>query len=491
MSPEPLAPTAPQSSTGGGAAAGAGAGERLVRAARPTLLCGWGRTAPSSAQLVHARDASDVESVLASDAARCRGVIARGAGRSYGDAAQNADGLVLDVTALRSIERIEGERTTLRVGAGTTLVELMSFLMPRGLTLPVTPGTKFITVGGAIAGDIHGKNHHRDGSFGHHVLSLTLCTPGGERLEVSRKHDPDLFFATLGGMGLTGVVVDAVIATEPLPSTTLLADVDRTEDVEEALALLCEETRRRYAIAWLDMLSGWPRDASARLGRAVIARSDYAPSATAREPIPLRERPRLVAPRGFPGAVLNPLTVRAFNALRWHMAPTVAHEEPHDINDHFFPLDAIGQWSRLYGRGGLVQYQFAVPVGEAASVVRVLEGLRHAHVPMYLVVIKRFGAPSGGLLSFPFDSLAVAIDVPARTRGLHAALEHADRQVIEASGRVYLAKDSRLSGDSLAAMYPQLGRFNELRARVDPDAVLRSDMALRLGLASTERSARA
>jgi decaprenylphospho-beta-D-ribofuranose 2-oxidase len=222
----------------------------------------------------------------------------------------------------------------------------------------------------------------------------------------------------------------------------------------------------------------------------VVARSDYAPPGDEAHAAPLRARPRLSAPERFPGGVLNPLTVRAFNAVRWHLTPRTARQQPHDMNAHFFPLDAIGEWNRLYGPGGLVQYQFAVPVREQATLVRILEGLRRARLPMYLVVIKRFGAPSGGLLSFPFDSLAVAIDLPARAPGLHAALVQADRLVAQASGRVYLAKDSRLAPEALAAMYPALGRFMELRADVDPDGALCSDMGRRLGLADARESAR-
>jgi decaprenylphospho-beta-D-ribofuranose 2-oxidase len=466
------------------------AGERLLDGGRVRLLTGWGRTAPSAARVARPRERGEVAAGLAADVRARGGLIARGAGRSYGDAAQNAGGVVLDMTALQSIEWLDGEGTLLRVGAGTTLGRLMGLLTRRGFTLPVTPGTKFVTVGGAIAADIHGKNHHRDGSFARHVRSLTLCTPGGEERELSREADPDLFYATVGGMGLTGVIVEAVLEPEPLRSHTLWADVDRTEDVEAALALLCEEPRHRYAIAWLDMLSDWPAARPRHLGRAVVARSDYAPREAGGRGPELRGRPRLVAPRGFPGGVLSAQTVRAFNALRWHAAPQVARAQPHDMNAHFFPLDAIGQWSRLYGPGGLVQYQYALPLAETTALVRVLEGLRKARLPMYLVVIKRFGAPSGGLLSFPFAGLAVAIDLPARAPGLHAALDRADHLVAEAGGRVYLAKDSRLSGEMLAAMYPQLDRFNELRAVVDPDGVLRSDMARRLGLEGPSQSVR-
>jgi decaprenylphospho-beta-D-ribofuranose 2-oxidase len=463
----------------------------IVSAAQRRMLHGWGRTAPSMGHVLRPREPGEIGALLSGPVGRYGGLIARGAGRSYGDAAQNAGGLVLDMTGLDSVKFADAERGSARVGAGTTLATLLDALAAHGLTLPVVPGTKHVTVGGAIAADIHGKNHHRDGSFAHHVESLTLCAPGGQAAELSRSVDTELFYATIGGMGLTGVVVDAVLSVQPLPGSSLWADIDRTDDLESAVALLSEDDPRyRYEIAWVDLL-GEARGAGGgvRRGRSVVVRSNYAPDSG---PItaPRGERARPTVPKGFPGGVLNRATARAFNELRWRLAPRRARERPCAQSAHFFPLDAVAHWNRLYGAEGLIQYQFAVPRGEEQTLFAVVESLRRARLPMYLVVLKRFGAGSGGLMSFPREGLTLAIDLPAGAPELRAALDEADRLVAAAAGRVYLAKDARLRADAFAAMYPELERFNAVRERVDPDGVLRSDMARRFGLSGTARSAR-
>lgn len=449
------------------------------------LLSGWGRTAPSRARVIAPRGAEEVAAALDRAAAAGTGVIARGAGRSYGDAAQSAGGLVLDTRALRSIGELDSERLEIPVGAGTTLGELVRHLGGSGLALPVVPGTRHVTVGGAIAADVHGKNHRRDGSFGRHVAELTLCTPSGELRAISPAQDPELFWATVGGMGLTGVVVDATLAVKPIASRRLRADIDRTESLQPALDLMAADEGYRYSIAWLDLLAEGPA-----FGRSVVMRSNDIEAADAKTlrargrdgAGPLPGRSRLSIPAGFPGGLLRPATVRAFNALRWRSAPRRERGRLVSMAEHFFPLDAVGAWNRLYGARGLLQYQFAVPHERVEVIASVLQRLRAAELPMYLAVIKRFGPESGGMLSFPLEGWTLAVDLPAAAPGAERALDEADELVAEAGGRVYLAKDSRLRAEMMAAMYPQLERFLELRAMVDPGGVLRSDMGARLGL---------
>ena len=524
------------------------------------LLCGWGRTAPTRARMLRPRTAEEVAHVLAASPATRGGAIARGAARSYGDAAQNGGGTVIDATALRGEIALLEKRgevalresdsssagmagphisawvagtaggdgpaarapALVRAGAGRTFAELLVWLAARGLTLPVVPGTRHLTVGGAIGSDVHGKNHSRDGSFARHVASFILCTPAEGPLLVSPERHPELFDATLGGMGLTGVVVEATLRLAPLRNPRAVADIDRLDTLELALAGVASEQSRRYTIAWVDLLGE-----GATFGRAVLTRSDEGPAMEAggREEgrwrrwsrggvslggsgrargfadeksrgvvavaeagaTPISLHPRLTVPRGFPGGVLRPAAVRAFNALHWHSAPRRARGRTLSMGAQLFPLDALGEWSRLYGPAGMVQYQFAVPRGEEETLLRVVHLLRARRAPMYLAVLKGFG-PGGrafeksGPLSFPLEGLTLAIDLPAGAPGLRRALDDADELVAGAGGRVYLAKDSRLRPATLAAMYPQLERFRELRGRVDPDGVLRSDMGRRLGL---------
>jgi decaprenylphospho-beta-D-ribofuranose 2-oxidase len=456
-------------------------------------LTGWGRTRASRARVFQPKSVQDVLEVLGSVAGRGRGLIARGAGRSYGDAAQNAGGDVLDMTGMRRILSVDRERRVVSAEAGATVADLLSTLAANGLMLPVVPGTRHVTLAGAIASDIHGKNHHRDGGMARHVASLSLCTPTGERLEVSPESDAELFYATLGGMGLTGVIVQATLRAEPLPSC-VLDDADRTDGLEETLGLMTAEDPHRYSVAWLDLLAG-----GSRAGRAIVSRSDpLLPAATGeagevgrgrqakRAGMHLRE-PLFDVPRRFPGELLHPAGVRAFNALRWRSAPRRQRGHEVALAPYFFPLDVLGDWNRLYGRRGLIQYQFVVPVGQEAVLMGCFELIRRRRLPVYLAVFKRLGASFGGPLSFPLEGWTLAADLPADAPGLGAALDELDELVAGCGGRVYLSKDVRLRPELLHVMYPQLERFEAQRARVDPEGILRSDLARRVGLCEATR----
>jgi decaprenylphospho-beta-D-ribofuranose 2-oxidase len=449
-------------------------------------LSGWGRTARSSCRVLTPRGADDILETLGRDAGR--GVIARGAGRSYGDAAQNDGGTVLDLTGLDRVVSIDVENRLVTAQAGTTIAQLLARLAPHRLTLPVVPGTGHVTLGGAIASDIHGKNHHRDGGFARHVTSLSLCTPSGELMLLTPDSDPELFYATLGGMGLTGVVVEASIRAQPLPSPWVSADTDRTDGLQQTLSMLGGEEQHRYSVAWLDLLAD-----GTKMGRAVISRADQMPAdgrapqiprrrAGRRNPSEFARRVTLEVPNAFPGALLRPAGVRAFNALHWRTAPRQERQRPLALAPYFFPLDVVGQWNRLYGAGGLIQYQFVVPTGAEDALARSLELIRARRLPIYLAVFKRMGAAFGGPLSFPLEGWTLALDIPAATPGLRPALAELDELVASAGGRVYLSKDARMGRDALNAMYPELDRFHAQRARVDPQGVLRSDLASRLGL---------
>lgn len=446
------------------------------------LLCGWGGTSRSRARVIRVRRPEEVAETLGESG----GVIARGAGRSYGDAAQNSRGDVLDMTALNQILSVDPQQRLITARAGASVAQLMARLASHKLTLPVVPGTRHVTLAGAIASDIHGKNHHRDGGLARHVAALSLHTPTGACLEISPEINPELFYATLGGMGLTGVVVQATLRAEPLSAPWVVADTDRTDSLEQTLALLDGEERHRYSVAWLDLLAS-----DSQLGRAVVSRADPWPVERPKPrgrrrgtayPGSLVRRPVLEVPRGFPAGVLRASGVRAFNAIYWHAAPRRERERPLALAPYFFPLDALGAWNRLYGPAGLVQYQLVVPSGSEAELVRCVRLLRQRRLPVYLAVLKRFGAAFGGPLSFPLEGFTLAADLPAAAPGLRAALDELDEVVAGCGGRVYLTKDARLRRDVMAAMYPELDRFHAQRAQVDPGGVLRSDLARRLGL---------
>ncbi|MHB8243131.1 MAG: FAD-binding protein [Solirubrobacteraceae bacterium] len=460
----------------------------LLKPSAPALgvpnraLTGWGRSTWSRCAVSRPRSRAEVVEALGSG----RSVIARGAGRSYGDAALNEDGLVLDMTGLDRIVSVDAQRMLVTAEAGATIAQLMARLYAHGLTLPVVPGTRHVTLAGAIASDIHGKSHHRDGGLARHVRSITLCVPGGEVLELAPESNADLFYATLGGMGLTGVVLEATIKAEPLSSPWVAADEDRTGGLSQTLDLLGGDERHRYSVAWLDLLA-----AGSKMGRAIVSRADPLPAGA---PAPARSRARGIypgallrpaaveVPRAFPGALLRESSVRAFNALRWRAAPRRARERPLALAPYFFPLDVLGSWNRLYGKGGLLQYQFVIPTGQERALDRCFDLIRARRLPVYLAVFKRFGPAFGGPLSFPLEGWTLAMDLPADAPGLGHALAALDEIVAGCGGRVYLTKDSRLAPEMLIAMYPQLDRFHEQRALVDPQGLMRSDLGRRVGL---------
>jgi decaprenylphospho-beta-D-ribofuranose 2-oxidase len=440
---------------------------------RATTLTGWG-AGPGVPVTVFSPDNAEQ---LRAVALEWPGVIPRGAGRSYGDAAQLTHGRVLDMRSLRSFE-LDSSTGVMTAQAGATLGELLAALQPEGWMLPVVPGTQHVTVGGAIASDIHGKNHSRAGTFGEHVLAIGILTADGEVRELQQDAGDELLAATIGGMGLTGVILWARIKLSPLPSPLLSVDTNRVNSFEEALEIL-DGPGGPHRVAWLDLLGG-------PLVRGIVTRAEQLPDppAAARRVASMTVAARTSVPALRGAGLLRPSAVRAFNELRFRRAPRQATGRLESFGSHMFPLDALGAWPRLYGRAGFVQYQLVLPRGREEELGRLIAGLRRSSVPCYLAVLKDLGRENGSPLSFPLSGWTLTLDLPRSAPGLEPLLQSFDEAVVEAGGRVYLAKDWRLQPSVLAAMYPRLDRWREVRDRVDPERRWQSDLGLRCGLVS-------
>ncbi|MFF7112268.1 FAD-binding protein [Streptomyces albogriseolus] len=444
-------------------------------------VTGWGRTAPSAARLIRPRTFE--EAVLAVRGCGARGGIPRGLGRAYGDAAQNAGGEVFDMTGLDRIHAIDADGGTVLCDAGVSLHRLMEVLLPLGWFVPVTPGTRYVTVGGAVGADIHGKNHHVSGSFSRHVLSFELLTADGQVRTVVP--GTPLFEATAGGMGLTGVILTATVRFQPVRTSWMSVDTERASDLDDLMARLADTDHRyRYSVAWIDLLAR-----GKATGRAVLTRGDHAPldalprsARVRREPLSFRTSRLPAAPSFVPEGLLSRTTVGLFNELWYRKAPRARTGELQRIPAFFHPLDGVPHWNRIYGRGGFVQYQFVVGHGREETLRRIVRRISERRCPSFLAVLKRFGDADPGWLSFPAPGWTLALDIPASLPGLGAFLDELDEEVAGAGGRVYLAKDSRLRPDLLAAMYPRLDDFRSLRAELDPRGVFTSDLSRRLRL---------
>jgi decaprenylphospho-beta-D-ribofuranose 2-oxidase len=456
---------------------------------RRVTLTGWGRIAPTEAEL--AAPASDAEAaallrhLAASDGAR-PGAIARGLGRSYNNAAQSAGGLVISTGRLNKIISLDPAAGVVVAEAGVSLEQLMVAGLPHGWFVPVSPGTRQVTVGGAIAADVHGKNHHVAGSFASHVTSFDILFPSAEQAEphtVTPQADPELFWATAGGMGLTGFITRATIQLKRVESSLVLVDTVKASDIDETMAVLAEHDKKYgYTVAWSDDLA-----AGGNLGRSIITSGDFATlddlsGSQRRDPLAFDPRARLAAPRAIPPGLMNRYSIRLANAAWYAKAPRHREHELQTISQFFHPLDGIRNWNRVYGPGGFRQYQYVMPFGAEAAVRKSFEMVSAHRAPSFVTVLKRFGKADPGLLSFPAPGWTLALDFPARTPGLGPLLDQLDKLVVASGGRVYLAKDSRVSAATLEQMYPRLPEFRRLRAELDSRGILASDLSRRLGL---------
>jgi FAD/FMN-containing dehydrogenase len=403
--------------------------------------------------------------------------LSRGLGRSYGDSSLPAPG---DDTVAGSVraDRVlsfDPETAILRAEAGFSLHQIVRLLLPRGIFTPVTPGTQFVTLGGMVAADVHGKNHHRDGCFGQHVLGLRMRVADGRIVDCSPTVERDLFRATLGGMGLTGHILEVTVQLKKISSPWISYESVRLPDIDAYIAALKEAA------------SEWPMtvgfiDCTARgknLGRGILIKGRWAASDEAPTEPP-RPKRALTVPFDFPSALLNPLTIRVFNALTYHKHTSRVRRGIIHPEKYFYPLDQLRQWNRFYGRRGMTQFQCVLPDVDAPGAARqFLELLVARRAASPVCVIKDCGPEGIGLLSFPRPGISIAVDFPVRDH-TQALIDALNDHVVKAGGRIYLAKDAFTRAEHFRAMEPRLAEWEAIRRRWDPTGKFRSRQSVRV-----------
>ncbi|WP_445679208.1 FAD-binding protein [Radicibacter daui] len=421
-------------------------------------LSGWGQFPVVSCTLERPRVQADLQALLA----RGHGpVIARGMGRSYGDSALNP-AMTIDMTGFCRMLAFDPVTGLLEAEAGLLLADIIAAFLPRGWFPPVTPGTRFVTLGGMIAADVHGKNHHRHGSLGNFVEWLDLLGPKGEILRCSRQENPELFARTLGGMGLTGIILRAALRLLPVETGWIRQRTLVQPDLEGVMAAFESSQDATYSVAWIDCLAR-----GNALGRSLLFLGEHArrrelPDRLAAQPFSVPSRRGWSLPFALPAGLLNRYSVRAFNALYYQAGRRALTERLVDWERYFYPLDALAHWHRLYGRRGLVQFQCVIPLASARTgIARLLETIADAGRGSFLAVLKRLGAQES-FFSFPMEGYTLALDFPVNDTTL-ALMQRLDAVTLEHGGRFYLAKDARLARETLEASDARVGSFRDFR----------------------------
>lgn len=428
---------------------------------------GWGRYPILSSQISH--PASQV--AARADVLGAASLIARGLGRSYGDSSLAPRALASDrLDCLLAFDPASG---TLTAQAGVSLDEILTFFVPRGWFLKVTPGTRFVTLGGAVAADVHGKSHHATGCFSESVDSFRLLLASGELWNCSRDENPELFRATCGGMGLTGVILDVTLRLLPIRSAYFDQVTYQCSGLDAMLERFSETAAITYSVAWIDCVA-----TGAALGRGVLTVGEHA---SAGGLVPHRP-PILRLPFELPFPAVTPLTIKAFNALVYHKELKAVRRSRVHYTPFLYPLDVARDWNRLYGRDGFTQYQFVLPFAAGSEGLRrVLERIAASGMGSGLAVLKVAGAANANPLSFPLAGYTLALDFRIQP-GLFALLDELDALVLDLGGRLYLAKDARMSESTFKKSYPRWQDFQRVREKVGAIGRFASLQSKRLGL---------
>jgi FAD/FMN-containing dehydrogenase len=437
------------------------------------IISGWGRYPKVEANVALPTSFELLKKQLEGDEA----LVSRGLGRSYGDSSLS-DNVVFTLRLNRLIGFDEKEGI-LVCEAGVSLSDVLEVFVPRGWFLNVVPGTRFVTVGGAIASDIHGKNHHKEGSFSDHVVSMDVMLPSGDVVTCSREQESELFMATCGGMGLTGVIISATFRLRRIETAHINQLTIKASGLDDIMDLFEQYENYTYTVAWIDCMAG-----GNAIGRSVLMLGEHATNedlAPKQDALRLKGKRAARVPFDFPGFMLNRLSMRAFNSF-YYRKHRDAQDLLVDYETFFFPLDGIRDWNRIYGKRGFTQYQFVVPkeAGREAC-EEILRKVGQSREGVFLAVLKLFGKGNENLLSFPMEGYTLAMDFPI-TRSLFSFLDELDELVLNYGGRLYLTKDARMSGDMFRKTYKNADSFIQFKHRLDEAGRFQSLQSRRLGI---------
>jgi FAD/FMN-containing dehydrogenase len=405
-------------------------------------------------------------------------IIARGNGRCYGDASLSTN--TISTLKYDKILSFDTEKGIFECQSGLMLDKVLEVIVPKGWFLPVTPGTKFITVGGAIASDVHGKNHHVDGCFSHHIVEMDVLLANGQTVTCSPTQNSDLFWATCGGMGLTGIITRAKFDLKKVESSYIKQKQIKAKNLEEIIQLFEQYKHYTYSVAWIDCLKK-----GKHFGRSILMLGEHAKVSDLDEkkklnPLQLPKNKQITFPFTLPSFVLNKLTVKAFNFLFYGKNLKREINNVVSYEPFFYPLDAILHWNRGYGKKGFVQYQFVLPLESKQGLIEILRRISDKGLGSFLAVLKVFGKQDD-LISFPKEGYTLALDFPVR-KGLFEFLDELDEVVLRHGGRLYLSKDARMKSEIFWRSYTNASKFRELVKKFNPDFKINSVQAIRLGI---------
>jgi decaprenylphospho-beta-D-ribofuranose 2-oxidase len=433
---------------------------------KTTDYSGWGRVHTANGPLARPERATALAALVEKTPAPAVGMR-----RSYGDACLNDGGRMIDMTRMDRVLDFDAETGALHIEAGAQIGQMLKIFAPKGWLPPVMPGTGFATVGGAIAMDVHGKNHHGAGSFGMHVTEITLMTPKGPKVLTPAKNTA-LFKATIGGLGQTGPIVSARLQMLRAKGDVMIVTERRVEAWDEFLALL-DASEATYTVGWIDATARGDQ-----LGRGILEEAE-----TGAGLIPPAKRGKRI-PMDAPAMALSPSVVRTFNAAYWHRVPDKGRTVVKPIDNFFFPLDKIHDWNRLYGKSGFHQFQCVVPIEAANALRTMLERIAGSGLASPLAVLKRMGPGRAGHMSFPMEGYTLAVDFPNRNAA-ERLIGELETATVEAGGRIYLAKDALAGPETVRGMYPEFSKWLKAVKSVDPDGHYITDLVRRLELRTT------